>query len=254
MDNTILRMSLVSEFLSSTMLDNGTFGDDFSQTQSEAATAILNERAAYSVDKRIVAVGGGGNGEIFLYDLFKDAENEWFSLLKRVSASVESFLLAKNPKRILSSVPGTPAGLYSWINNEPAAVPHLTFMNNTFLDAFEQHMYGVHDQYTIDDYDVIDYEDLQNGIEESEKFDMIILMVWDVLGEPDLLKKYVDSLAPGGILHIASTNDSTRIYRNSYHSHPHTELHTVLKTLDGHTFHVSEFYGYTVFIKNAATA
>jgi hypothetical protein len=70
------------------------------------------------------------------------------------------------------------------------------------------------------------------------------------VGNDKLVKDLVESLNPGGVLLIGMSNHNTKLYREDFHIHPYSSMHEILKNSDGHTYHLANGYGQTVFIKN----
>jgi hypothetical protein len=52
----------------------------------------------------------------------------------------------------------------------------MTFINNTHLDAYEQHMMTAAPEHTSAEYDVISIDELEAGIED--KFDFIFVLAF----------------------------------------------------------------------------
>jgi hypothetical protein len=217
----------------------------FKDTMSDVAIAVTAERDSFNIDKRLIATGA--NEEIFLQDLVINAQDEWWQVMKTCANSLEIVLLTQKPKKILTFSPLNHISIYGWVMQSNA---DLTFVNSTALAEFEQHALGQHKLYELSDYSSIEISDLEDGLDEQDKFDFISAAAWDLSGDPALVRSCVDALAPGGVLHITQSNHGTRMYRNSYHSHPYAEFHKILTDSDGYTYHVSELYGFTVFIKN----
>ena len=247
MDNSILRLALVSNWLSSTMGGspaNVTFRD----MVSDIATSIITERDSFNIDNRLIATGA--NEEIFLQQLAKNAPDEWWQVLKSSKNSLEIMLLVRKPKKILSFSAQDSLCVFGWLKRPENSDAGITLVNNTKLYEFEQHIYKKYLPFMLDDYSSLELSDLEDGLEEQDKFDLISASAWDLSGDPDLVRSCVNALTPGGVLNITNSNHGTRIYRNSYHAHPYAEFHKILTDSDGYTYHVSELYGYTIFIKN----
>ena len=247
MDNSIIRVAHVSNWLSYTFGETPEF-TRWRDQYSDIATAIVAERDSFNIDKRLIATGA--NEEIFLQDLLVNAQDEWWQVLQTSSHGLEIILLTRKPKKILTFCGGQKLAIFVSLLFPENSDAHLTFINNTALAEFEQHIHGKYEVYKLNDYSSIELGDLEDGLEEQDKFDLISVMAYDLSGDPDIVRNCVNALAPGGVLHIGVSNHATRIYRNSYHSHPYAEFHKILTDSDGYTYHVSALYGYTVFIKN----
>jgi hypothetical protein len=244
-DNTVIRTATVARLLSTTLFDKDSL-DEGKLFHEDSSAAILNERAGFNIDRRTIAIGG--SEEIWLQDLLNQMDPSWFEMIKSVSDPIEMALLMKKPKNILSFAPGLGTGFYVWLTTIAEPDTKVTFVNNPTLDAFEQHMLNKNDVHTIGEYSVIDYEDLEDGIDE--KYDFIMTMAWDIVSDPEIQRQCVDALAPGGVMYTALTNNGSKLYRDAFHSHPYAEFHSNLGGMDGHTYHVPALYGHTIFIKN----
>lgn len=241
MDNSVLRTAMVTHNLNKTVIADL---DTVTQYHSDAAETTLAERAAFGVDRRTVAIGG--SEEFWMIDLLRNPTREWMSVVVSMNDSVELMLGTKKPKNILALSAGMVAGAYAWINENPGT--KLTLINDYQLDMYEQHMMPQSDVYTVASYDVIDHDDLRAGVDD--KFDFILSLPWDIMSDREVQKLCVDSLAPGGILFVALTNNGTKLYRDDFHTHPYADMHKFLHSCDGLTYHNPALYGFTVFIKN----
>lgn len=218
--------------------------DDARVFHSESATSALSEQASFNMDRRTVAIGG--NEELWLNDLLSGATTTWFSMLRSMNDSLELMVATKKPTKILSLTPGIGAGMYEWINENPTA--KLTLINSPQLDVYEQHMMATSEVFTVANYDVIDFDDLETAA--CGQFDFIVVAAYDIVSDPEVQKWAVDALESGGLLYVALANNGGKLYRDDYHSHPYADLHQFLISCDGLTYHVPAHYGYTVFIKN----
>ena len=244
MDNAVIRTATVSRLVSKTLLNQRY--DEEKTFHEDSSSAVLAERATFNMDRRTIAIGG--SEEIWLHDLFNNMDPSWYEMILSVNDPAEMAILIKNPKNILTFDPGLGSGLYVWFKEKAEPGTKMTFVNGPALDVFEQHMLNINELHVLPEYSVIDYDDLENGIEE--KFDYIHCFAWDIVSDPDVQRQCVDALAPGGVLYVGLTNNGTKLYRDAYHSHPYAEFHENLAAMDGHTYHVPALYGYTVFIKN----
>jgi SAM-dependent methyltransferase len=243
-DNSVIRTATVTRLVSGTLLNNK--HDEAKTFHEDSSAAILAERTGFNIDRRTIAIGG--SEEIWLHDLLNQMDPSWFEMIRSTNEPAEMALLMKSPKNLLVFGPGLGSGLYVWLKEKSEPGTKITFVNGPALDAFEQHMLGLNEPHSLEQYDVIDYEDLESGIED--KFDFIHCFAWDIVSDPEVQQWCVDALAPGGVLYVALTNNGTKLYRDAYHSHPYAEFHENLRNSDGNTYHVPALYGHTVFIKN----
>lgn len=237
MDNLVLRSALVTQNITKNIVST-----DRGQLL-EWASAALAERQTFNLDRRTIAIGG--SEEIWLHDLLANPTPEWFAMIVSMHDSLEMMISASRPQNILTFNAGIGAGMHVWAKENSAKI---TFMNNSQLDVYEQHMMSLCPQYTLPEYDAIGVDDLEAGIEE--KFDFIFAMAYDIISDPELQQLCVDALAPNGILYIALANNGSKLYRDGYHTHPYADIHEFLKSCDGYTYHNTSHYGFTVFVKN----
>jgi hypothetical protein len=199
---------------------------------------------SFNVDRRTIAIGG--NEEIWLHNLFSDPTPVWWSMIRSVNDAAEMAVAMSRPQNILSFNAGIVPGMYKWLNQNPTA--KMTFINNTQLDAYEQHVMSAAPEHTIANYSAISIDELESGIED--KFDFIFAMAYEIVSDPEIQQLCVNALASNGILYIALSNNGSKLYRDGYHTHPYADVHEFLKTCDGVTYHIPDQYGFTVFVKN----
>ena len=241
MDNSVIRSAMVTQHLNKTLIVDQASAIQF---HTDYATTTLAERASFNVDRRTVAIGG--SEEFWMTDLFKEPSLEWGAMIRSMNDSIELMLQVKNPTNLLYMSPGPVTSAYVWANAHPSA--NLTLMNSYQLDAYEQHQVTISSEYAASEYDVINYSDLEAGVED--KFDFIMSMPWDIVSDPEVQKWCVDALAPGGILMVALTNNGTKLYKDDFHTHPYHAMHEFFHSCNGYTYHNTGHYGYTVFVKN----
>jgi len=243
-DNIVLRTAGVITLLSNTMLTKK--NDEVLAYLQDSSSRILEYRNNLNIDRRTVAIGG--SEEIWLQDLLHSMDPSWYNIIRSSGDQLEMLLLSKMPKNVLYTSPGLIPSLFIWLKDYALEGTKLTFLNNVALDTFEQHMYELDDMHSIEEYGAIDYDYLETDIED--KFDFIFGIAWEMVSEPDFVRHCINSLAPGGILHVGLTSNNSKIYRDAYHSHPFYHFHEVLKESDGLTYHDSSIYGSTTFIKS----
>jgi len=235
MDNFALRSAMVTQQSSKTSLRSGI---NFKELMSELGKNVSDYLTSINIDKRNVAVASLNT--FWVYELVRDMEPEWLAIIECEHIAQEQILFTHKPNSVLfMSADMVMIPIYK------AKFPNSTIcmMNNCYLFYAE----SIIDWQNQDDYeyDVIDREDL--GV---EKFDMIIAWAWSIVGSDSILLDMVSSLNSGGALLIDCSNHNTKLYREDFHIHPYSRMHDLLKEQDGHTYHLANGYGQTVFIKN----
>lgn len=245
-DNYMLRSSMVSVLLS-----RG-FDSDIQASrlvQEDVAKAVLAELQNYSIDRRTIAIGG--SEEIWLNDLMSNTEDSWFSLIHGAHNYIEMMLLAKKPQKILCITSGIALCINTWANSMPSGSVEVTFMNSHGLYAYENYLTNISSSHVLDDYYVVDYQDIVDCAYPEDKYDFIFATAWDIVSDTKLQDACVDSLNSDGILFVSATNNGTKLYRDSFHSHPYSQFHRNLMSKDGCTYHIPAHYGFTVFSKSS---
>jgi len=235
MDNFALRSAMVTQQSSKTSLRSGI---NFKELMSELGKNVSDYLTSINIDKRNVAVASLNT--FWVYELVRDMEPEWLAIIECEHIAQEQILFTHKPNSVLfMSADMLMIPIYK------AKFPNSTIctMNNCYLFYAE----SIIDWQNQDDYeyDVIDREDL--GV---EKFDMIVAWAWSIVGSDSILLDMVSSLNSGGALLIDCSNHNTKLYREDFHIHPYSRMHDLLKEQDGHTYHLANGYGQTVFIKN----
>lgn len=125
----------------------------------------------------------------------------------------------------------------------------INFVNDASLFLFEKNLKNVYPNSSFG-YSVYDKSELMSEVDN--KFEMIVAhaYAWDMMLDEEYLNSLVNNLAPGGILVIAGTNESSSIYSSSYRWHPYYNAHETLKNLPGISYHFAQFLGTSVFVKN----
>ena len=241
MDNFAIRSALVTQQSSKTLFGTSI---DFAQIIGERGDSTSNWLTSINLDKRNVAVGGLNT--YWVYELIKKMEPEWAAIIESEYIAQEQVLMSKRPSSILFF----DADNLLWnIYRNRYPETELCFVNNHTLFIMESVTNSLeHPGVRIDDnseYDVIDASDL--GV---DKFDMAVCWAWSIVGSEDALSGLINSLNPGGVLLIGMSNHNTKLYREDFHIHPYSQMHEILKNSDGHTYHLANGYGQTVFVKN----
>lgn len=242
----MLRSSMVSVLLS-----NG-FDSDIQESraaQEDVAKAVLAELQQYGIDRRTVAIGG--SEEIWLNDLMSSTEDSWFSLIHGAHNYIEMMLLTKKPEKILCITSGIALCINTWANSMPEGAVEVTFMNSHGLYAYENYLTEISPAHALRDYYVVDYQDIVDESYPEDRYDFIFATAWDIVSDARLQDTCVNLLNEGGVLFVSATNNGTKLYRDSFHSHPYAQFHRNLMSKDGYTYHVPAHYGFTVFSKSS---
>lgn len=244
----VLFTGMVSTQLSSSgvSLDS----DEFKTNIEEWSTKCWNTLLEANVDLSHTSLGL--HTWVMLLQVSKNMSQEFWSGVLVPAFSVEHFLmLTKKPTSILF-VGGISSTLSRFLL-APEQVfegfkdASINFVNDAALFLFEKNFKNVHAQTSIG-YSVYDKSELILGVDE--KFEMIAVLSPDIAFDFELLGSLVDALSPGGVLIISSTNDASEIYSSSYKWHPYYGVHEALKNYSGISYHLPQFYGTTIFVKN----
>ncbi len=253
MDNKWLRTAMVTQLLSNTpmhrLLGKESSWDDVTGEVFEAAQRALNWRTSLNLNLSIAARGTSEG--VWYIDLIVNPQTGWREIMGNMHNSVEMMMSIKKPEKILFFSPDLWSSQFIELTKRNNI--NINFVNNQALYNFETFLrdYGMavgSSNFRDVDYGVVEPAEIGDG--EASGFDMIQVMGWDVAYDMELLEKCIDSLSAGGVLLIQSTNNSGKLYRDDYQFHPLNDLHKVLKSSNGSTFHNSESYGYTAFIKD----
>ena len=123
----------------------------------------------------------------------------------------------------------------------------INFVNNHYFFWFEEHLKNTNDKYSFG-YSAYLEDEL---IDEREpKFDMVLASAHNFHQNNIFLEAIVDSLNPGGVLIIEASNHSSEIYSPTYKFHEYYPMHEILMNASGKSFHIANFYGFTVFVKD----
>jgi hypothetical protein len=249
MDNRQLRTAMVTKALSSTPMDKmtGSFEDVTSEV-FEAAQRVFQWRTSLNLNLSI-AVRGSREGSWYI-DLIIDPQTGWKELLTNIHNSIELMMCAKKPQKVLFFNPDMWSSQFIQKKLHPEI--DVNFVNNNALWNFES--------FLRDESAVVDgksWRDIDYGVllpdeigNDENTFDFIQIMGHDASENLSVLRGCVDSLVSGGVLLINSTNNAGKLYRDDYWFHPMNEIHEILKSSEGHTFHNSESYGFTAFVKS----
>jgi hypothetical protein len=253
MDNKHIRTAMASRILGKHAAENifeHNPGEVEIESLSEMATNVRNWRNGLGTLSLGIGARGGSEG-VWYIDLLCTPQSGFRELLLRYDDAVSSYVHAKRPKKILSFTSDGLTCIFFYKETHPETEIH--FANNQCLFNFERF---IRDGSTPTpsggklrdiDYSAVDEDEV--GVGEASGYDFIQVAAWDVLYDEDLLKRCVAALAQDGVLMIISSNNSGKVYRDDTMLHPYYKMHEILKNSSGTTYHNSDSYGFTVFIK-----
>ena len=250
MDNKQLRTAIVSRMVGKGTSDSLPGMEDVIGSQiSEMAGKVKEWRN--SVDGLGLSIAARGSGDGCWYiDLASALQSGFYELLSRADDALGSYLFSKNPSKVLFFTSDALTAIYAFKNKFPETEIH--FVNTQSLYNYENFS---RDESLVDgpigyrdiEYNVVNREEIGEG--ESTGYNFIQVAAWDVVYDISLLNSCVDSLSSGGVLYVMSTNHSGKLYRDDAKMHPYFDMHNLLKNKDGYTYHNSDAYGFTIFIK-----
>jgi hypothetical protein len=244
---------MVTHLLSNTpmqrVLGTESSWEDITNEVFESAQKAIDWRASLNLNMSIASRGTSEG--VWYMDLLLNPQTGWREIMANMHNSVELFMSVKNPEKILFFSPDLWSSQFIEFSKRKNI--SINFVNNQSLYNFEtflrDHSMSIGSESLRDtSYGVVEPDEIGDG--EASGFDLIQVMGWDVAYDIELLEKCIGSLSSGGVLLINSTNNSGKIYRDDYNLHPLSDLHEVLKFSNGSTFHNSESYGYTAFVKD----
>lgn len=255
MDNRHIRTAMASRILGKHAAES-IFEHDAEEVEleslSEMAMNVRNWRSELGTLSLGIGARGGSEG-VWYVDLLCTPQSGFKELLLRFDDAVSSYIHAKKPKKILSFTADGLTCVFFYKEMFPETEVH--FANTQCLFNLERFM---RDNSTPTssggklrdiDYSAVDEDEIGTG--EASGYDFIQVAAWDVLYDEALLKRCISALANDGVLVIISSNNAGKIYRDDTMLHPYYGMHDVLKNSDGVTYHSSDSYGFTVFIKTA---
>lgn len=221
------------------------------ESLSEMATNIVSWRSSLGTLSLGIGARGGSEG-VWYVDLLCTPQSGFKELLLRYDDAVSSYLYAKKPQKSLFFTSDGLSCIFIYKGMFPDKEVH--FSNNQSLFNFERFMRDSsteleNGKFRDIDYGVVDEYEISSG--EANHYDFIQLAAWDALYDEDLLKRCVSSLSDGGVMIIISSNNSGKVYRDDTMLHPYYKMHEILKNSSGITYHNSDSYGFTVFIKTS---
>jgi len=249
MDNKQLRTAMVTKALSKTPMDSltGSYMDIVEEV-FEMSEKVKTWRGTVGLDQSI-STRGSREGSWYI-DLMVDPQSGWKELLTNMHNAIELLMCAKKPSKVLFFNPDMWSSPFiQKIDNTDMDV---NFVNNQSLYNFEQFLRDGAMQISGKSYRDIDYGVCtidEIGQNSCINFDFIQIQGFEVMEDLSIAERCVSALSSGGILTIVSSNNSGKLYRDDYWFHPMNEVHELLKNSQGYTFHSSEAYGYTVFVK-----
>ena len=249
MDNKQLRTAMVTKLLSNTTCQEGLNFDEAINETIDASKSIASWRNTLNLN---MSIASRGPSEYNWYvDLLINPQTGWREMMELFQIHLNMFVSIKNPKKVLAFNPDI--FFIPYTNQVQKGEFEIHFLNNQALYNFETFF---RDGSTVIDskpfrdigYSVATYDEIGSGV--ATGYDLIHGCAWEFCYSESFLSQCIDALSPGGVLLISSTNNSGKLYRDDYQFHPLNDMHNVLKSSNGGTFHNSEAYGFTVFVKN----
>jgi hypothetical protein len=252
MDNRQLRTAMAARVLGQHPF-NSYFGYDAADVEMESVSEMASRVKQWrnELGTLSLSIGArGGNEGVWYIDLLSTPQSGFKELLMRFDDAVASYLYTKNPQKTLFFTSDGLSCMFAYKHMFPESEVH--FANNQSLFNFETFLRDSSTEipsgrFRDIDYSVVDEHEISIG--DSSGYDFIQVASWDVLYDAELLKRCVSALSGGGVLIALSTNNAGKAYRDDTMLHPYYGMHEVLKQSDGITYHSSDSYGFTVFIK-----
>jgi hypothetical protein len=252
MDNKQIRTAMVQVALSKTSWDSDSSGisaEEIRKHTFEGMERIYQWRESASLNKSMIA--RGLTEGLWYVDFLRDPITPWADLIATTSASLDRVLILTKPNKCLSFAADVTLSTFLYKKKNPEA--QICFVNNQPFWNFEEFIrdfsFDAEDVSYMDiEYHVADIEEIGSG--DATNFDFIHMRIEDVSTDSTILQNCVNALASGGTLLISATNNTEKLYRDDFFFHPNYELHKILKSNNGLTYHVSEGHGHTIFIKD----
>ncbi len=249
MDNKQLRTAMVTKLLSKITWHEGVDDSVFIDETVDSASKVIAWRNSQNLS---MSIASRGPSEYNWYmDLLVNPQTGWREMMELFQIHLDMVVSIKNPQKVLAFNPDI--FFMPYVKKIAKTGVEMHFANNQALYNFEKFCRDesqvlVNSKSIRDiNYGVVEYEEI--GSTEATEYDFIHGCAWEFMYDSTFLKNCISSLAPGGVLLISSTNNSGKLYRDDYHFHPLNEMHDVLKSSNGGTFHNSEAYGFTIFVK-----
>lgn len=197
-----------------------------------------------NLDTRHIARGFEISTNFFnmLHDISEDMQSVWFQ-----SALIEELLISvKQPQSVLILNGATYRFRTLEVLGQMENIS-INFLNNHYFFWFEEHLKNTNDKYS---FGYSAYLEDELITDRTPKFDMVLATAHNFHQNDIFLESIVDSLNPGGILVIEAANHSGEIYAPTYKFHEYYPMHEILMNASGKSFHIANFYGFTVFVKD----
>jgi len=123
----------------------------------------------------------------------------------------------------------------------------INFVNNHYFFWFEEHLKNTNEKYS---FGYSAYLEDELIADQTPKFDMVLASGHNFYENNNFLEAVVGSLNPGGVLVIQATNHSGEIYSPTYKFHEYCPMHEILMNSSGKSFHIANFFGFTIFLKD----
>jgi methionine synthase II (cobalamin-independent) len=251
MDNKQLRTAMVQVALSNTSWDSEPTmtAEEIRKHTFESMERIYQWRESVGLNMSVAA--RGSTEGLWYVDWLRDPISPWADLVACGVVPVEYVYSLKKPNKcLIFGVDGTLA-TFLYKKDNPDA--HICFPNTQPLWNFEQFIRDFEidaegENYMDIDYSVVELEEIGTG--DAVGFDFIQMRIEDVETDLEILQNCVNALNSGGVLLVLAANNSGKLYRDDFFFHPNNRMHQVLKSNNGYTYHSSENYGHTTFVKH----
>lgn len=243
MNSEVLTTALVSVNLSSSGKE--LISGDVQAILSDVTKRHRDTKIAANVDSRYIAVSTYEVTRMF--DVAAQMDEAAYSAIMN-SVQLE-LLITKlcNPSSILAVTANlTRPIFYELAHNNGLAGVSWNFVNNASLFLFEE---NIKNRYPATSFGYTVYDKDEITSDRTEKFDMVMAHAASFIDDDNYLESIVDNLATGGVMLVHATNDASSLYKSNYKWHTHYDLHKILSSKPGKSFHVPSFYGTTVYIK-----
>jgi hypothetical protein len=242
MNTETLFTSLIATKLSSVGVDHVTASNR--QEFNEYIAGCKQTTIDANLDARYIARGFELSTNFF--NMLENISEDLQSLQFQTVLIEELLISIKQPQSVLIADGATyrfrTLELLGSMNNVS-----INFVNNHYFFWFEEHLKNTNNKYSFG-YSAYLEDEL---IDEREpKFDMVLAAAHNFHQNTNFLEALIDSLNSGGILMIQSTNHSSEIYSPTYKFHEYYPMHEILMKASGKSFHIANFHGFTVFVKD----
>jgi hypothetical protein len=242
---------MVQASLSKTSWDSipGMTTEEIRNHTFESMERIYQWREGLNLNKSVLA--RGSTEGLWYVDWLREPSAPWSDMVACGVMPVEYIYSLKKPNKCL--IFGVDGALSTFWYKRRNPSSQICFVNTQPLWNFEHFIrdYEIdsdNENYMDIDYSVADLDEIGTG--EATEFDFIQMRIEDVDTDLSILQNCINALASGGSLLVLATNNSGKLYRDDFFFHPNNKMHEIMKSNDGLTYHSSDNYGHTTFVKN----